>query len=456
MKNTLAFRFPARAALSLTALAIGVALASPARAAVTAPCIVNAGRVVDAQPISGTMRQTMETLGTFKYLQYLPNGHDSAKKWPVIVFMHGSGEASDNGTIMILTKHSLPRVVEDPSWNWPFIVISPQIDKTSGWLSHATDVSNVLDKVISTYGGDPNRLYLTGLSYGGIGTYSLGIALADRWAAIMPVTPGGGGLTNWDMRTKIVNLPIWHFHGKIDVEYMTNLTRIMDLQMSGASTFYMYDYAFADEYNDVVPKQTLAEKHIFGTYENIMHDVWYAAYGTFCTTPAKEAPKTTQYLWLLEHSKDGSAYVDPRGTQGIDGGGVPAADGGGTGPTDGGTTTGAAGAGGASGGGGAGGAGGSTGAAGSPTGAAGTSGGPAMTGTGGSTSTGAAGSSSTGAAGSSSTGAAGSSSTGTGGTTAPKAKSSGGCAVASGAGSASVLGVALAALALALARRRRR
>ncbi len=336
MKNRLA----CRPTFALTVLALA-SLAAPraARAAVTATCYVNTGRVVDAAPLTGTMRSTNETLGTFKYLQYLPLGHDATKKWPIIVFMHGSGEASDGGPIINLTKHSLPRVVEDPSWNWPFIVVSPQIDKTSGWLSHAADVGAVLDKLIATYGGDANRIYLTGLSYGGVGTYALGIALADRWAAIMPVTPGGGGLTNWDMRTKIVNLPIWHFHGKIDTEYMANATRISDLEGSGASKFFQYDYAFADEYNDVVPKQALSEKHLFGTYENIMHDVWYAAYGTFCTSPAKEAVKTTQYLWLLSHSRDGSAYVDPRGAQGIDGGGVAAADGGGGGVTDGGATS---------------------------------------------------------------------------------------------------------------------
>jgi MYXO-CTERM domain-containing protein len=453
LKKTIALKsvvFAFSGALTILAL-----WASPARAAVTAPCIVNAGRVVDAQPISGTMRQTMETLGTFKYLQYLPLGHDPAKKWPVIVFMHGSGEASDNGSIMILTKHSLPRVVEDPSWNWPFIVVSPQIDKTSGWLSHANDVSAVLDKLISTYGGDPNRLYLTGLSYGGQGTWELGINLVSKWAALLPVVPGDAVPKNWDQRTAVINMPIWQFHGVLDTNYMANVTDSMQLEASGASKFFRYDYAFTDEYNDVVPKQALQERHVFGSYENIMHDVWYAAYGTFCTTPAKEAPKTTQYLWLLEHSKDGSAYVDPRGTQGIDGGGVPAADGGGTGPTDGGTTTGTAGAGGGAGSSaGAGGAGGSTGTAGSTSGAAGsTSGASGSTGTAGST-TGAAGTGLTGGAGTGSTGSAGSISTGAGGT-GPKAKSSGGCAVASGrSASASILAVAL--VALAMARRRRR
>ncbi|HVU50414.1 MAG TPA: hypothetical protein VHL80_06990, partial [Polyangia bacterium] len=311
--------------ITFTAAAAVLSLAAPraAEAAVTATCYTSMNRVVDAAPLAGTLRQTTETLGTFKYLQYLPLGHDPAKKWPVIVFMHGSGEASDGGaggaaqSISVLTKHSLPRLVEDPTWNWPFIVVSPQIDKSSGWLSHASDVGGVLDKLISTYGGDPNRLYLTGLSYGGEGTYTLGVSMASRWAAIMPVVPGDSVPPNWDQRMAIIDMPIWQFHGVLDTNYMANVTDSMQLEASGASPFFRYDYAFADEYNDVVPKQTLMERHIFGSYQMIMHDVWYAAYGTFCTSPAKDAVKTTQYQWLLSHSKDGSSYVDPRGAQGI-------------------------------------------------------------------------------------------------------------------------------------------
>ena len=454
-------------AFTLTGLAIAASLAAPraAEAAVTATCYVNTGRVVDAAPLSGTMRSTTETLGTFKYLQYLPVGHDPAKNWPVIIFMHGSGEASDGGgngaaqAISVLTKHSLPRMVEDPAWNWPFIVISPQIDKSSGWLSHASDISAVLEKLISTYGGDPNRLYLTGLSYGGQGTWELGIALASRWAALLPVVPGDSVPKNWDQRAAVINMPIWQFHGTLDTNYMANVTDSMQLEASGASPFFRYDYAFTDEYNDVVPKQTLMERHIFGSYQMIMHDVWYAAYGTFCTSPAKDAVKTTQYQWLLSHSKDGSAYVDPRGAQGI--AMVPAAPGGATGGNaDGGagdasSTGGAGSGGGATGSTGGSGAAGSTGAAGSASGAAGST-----TGAAGSTAGGGAGingmDNPAGAAGSSGTGAAGSGATGAAGAGGKAKSSSGGCALASGTGSASTTGAAFALLALALARRTRR
>jgi MYXO-CTERM domain-containing protein len=420
------------------------------------------GRMVDAQPLMGTKRSMDKVTGNLHYLLYLPKGHDASRKWPVIVFLHGSGEINATGSMLnLLTKHSIPRVVEDPAWNWPFIVISPQIDN-AGWYSHASEVSAVLDYVQQTYGGDPNRQYLTGLSYGGVGTLTVGIALADKWAALMPITPGGGGIDNdWAMRSKIVNMPIWFFNGKIDSEYNTNLTRAKDLEMSGAAAFYHYTYAFNDEYNDVVPKEVLNQKHVFGEYEMIGHDVWHATFGVYC--PTLDAQKTTQYLWLLKQSKDGSAFVDPRGASGIDGGVVaPPGDGGVTPPKDGGAAgSGAAGAGTA----GTNGAAGTSGAAGSgTTGAAGSSGAAGTSGAAGSDATGAAGTS--GAAGSSTAGAAGTSGvagsgvTGAAGAGNPPGVNNGssgcGCATGSGSTELAALGFAIAALVAAARPRRRR
>jgi MYXO-CTERM domain-containing protein len=427
-----------------------------ARAQVTATCYVNGGRVVDAVGLAGTKRSVEKMDHNLHYFLYLPKGHDPAKKWPLIFFMHGSGEASNNTAFNNLTKHSMPRVVEDPSWNWPFIVVSPQIATGEGWASHATDIGALLDSLVATQGADPNRMYLTGLSYGGVGTYALAIATPERWAAIMPVTPGGGGLDGtggpWTMRSKIVNLPIWHFHGTIDTEYTKNVQRIADLEASGASKFFQYDYALTDEYNDVVPKQALDEKHVFGKYAMIMHDVWYSAYGTFCTSPAKDALKTTQFLWLLKQSKDGSAYVDPRGAQGIDGGVVPGTDAGQTTP-DGGAAGSAGGSSGSTGTAG-GGAAGSTGTAGA-TGTAGVTGTAGSVGTAGSIGTaGATGTAGvTGTAGS--VGSAGS--TGTAGTTgSPQTStSSGGCACATAPTSTTLLAPIGLAFALFLRRRRR-
>lgn len=304
-----------------TVLVLG-SWASPA-AAQTADCKFTAkdacyfdpppdGRMVDAPVLDCAKRETPETTGNLHYLLSLPHGYDKAKgKWPVLVFMHGIGEVNANATdatLPALTKHSLPRVVEDPMFQYPFIVISPQINN-DGWVNHAAEIAAVLDRVETEFNGDPKREYLTGLSYGGVGTLAVGIALADRIAALMPVTPGGT-VSNWDMRSKIANKPIWFFNGTLDKEYDVNVTRSKDIEAGGGDAFFRYDYAFADEYKDIVPKDVLTKKHVFGSYAGIGHDVWHATYGVFC--PTRDAQKTVQYDWLLKQSLDGSPFIDPR------------------------------------------------------------------------------------------------------------------------------------------------
>ncbi len=84
----------------------------------------------------------------------------------------------------------------------------------------------------------------------------------------------------------------------------------MDLKASGASAFSHYLLPANQEHEDSIPTTVLTESHVFVSYENIPHDVWHAAYGTFCDVLMTQ--KTVQYEWLLRQSLDGSAFVDPR------------------------------------------------------------------------------------------------------------------------------------------------
>src|SRR5260221_10188140 len=138
--------------------------AASAQAAPISDCYFDMGRMVDAQPLMGTKKETDEVTGYLHYLLSLPKGYDKTKKWPVIVFMHGIGEVNAAGDMLnALTKHSLPRMVEDPMFEYPFIVISPQINN-DGWVNHATEIGAALDRIETEFGGDKNREYLTGLS----------------------------------------------------------------------------------------------------------------------------------------------------------------------------------------------------------------------------------------------------------------------------------------------------
>ena len=97
------------------AFALTGSLTQLASAQVTATCQLNVqeNRVHSFVPLEGTLKSTEQMLSPdLPFMQYLPNGHDPTKKWPVIIFLHGIGEVG--GNLRKVTEHSLPRVVESP------------------------------------------------------------------------------------------------------------------------------------------------------------------------------------------------------------------------------------------------------------------------------------------------------------------------------------------------------
>jgi MYXO-CTERM domain-containing protein len=300
-----------------------------------------------AAPARAQTAQSVEGEPGFRYLLYLPHEHDALKRWPVIVFLHGGGE---NGTeITELLGHSLPALVEQESWDWPFIVVSPQLEGGQ-WKEHVEDLTAVLDRIETEFGGDPNRAYVTGLSWGGMGSWDFGVLLPDRFAALLPLAANAAQEPPWDERANVLTKPVFIAHGTMDtvVDDQGDVDRVADLESDGA-TFYEFDYALADQGNDAIPLEVMNHEQVFGHFVDYDHNVWDAVYGTVGGTP-----KTVPYEWLLQHSLDGSAFVDPRdaplggsgGTAGVGGGGLGGAGSGGNGGT-----AGASGSGGAAGGG---------------------------------------------------------------------------------------------------------
>lgn len=154
-----------------------------------------------------TQRQITST-NTYNYLLFLPN-KDIAKEQllPTILFLHGAGERGSN--LENVKRHGVAKIVEEQP-NFPFIVISPQCPPSENWSVEL--LSNLLDEAISAYPIDPNRVYLTGLSMGGYGTWNLAAAAPHRFAALAPVCGGGNPMA----ARKLKNLPVWAFHGARD------------------------------------------------------------------------------------------------------------------------------------------------------------------------------------------------------------------------------------------------
>ncbi|MBD3580931.1 prolyl oligopeptidase family serine peptidase [Flavobacterium sp. D33] len=144
-----------------------------------------------------------------KYLLYLPDGYesDTTRNWPLMIFLHGSGESGED--VDKVKVNGPPKLIEQGK-KFPMIVISPQAPKAEGFKPEI--LKKMLDDLKSKYRVDADRVYLTGLSMGGFGTFEFAGRFPDEFAAIAPVCGGGDPTKAYRLR----HIPTWIFHGAKD------------------------------------------------------------------------------------------------------------------------------------------------------------------------------------------------------------------------------------------------
>ena len=146
------------------------------------------------------------------YLLHLPKDYSNKdKKWPLLLFLHGAGERGDD--LELVKTHGPPKIVEN-QLDFPFVLISPQCPQNDWWTSQnqLDFLSALIEEICSTYHIDRNRIYVTGLSMGGYGTWSLAMLYPQKFAAIAPICGGGDPKEIY----KIKDVPVWVFHGAKD------------------------------------------------------------------------------------------------------------------------------------------------------------------------------------------------------------------------------------------------
>lgn len=190
-----------------------------------------------------TVQRQVTRTGSYNYLLFLPKRYaQTQEKWPVILFLHGAGERGSN--LDDVKRHGIARIVEERP-DFPFITISPQCPRGQYWS--VMRLSALLDEAIATYQIDLNRVYLTGMSMGGYGTWYLAAAQPQRFAAIAPVCGGG----NPDAAYKLKALPVWAFHGARDpvVPLSESEAMVAALQACGGNVrFTVYPEASHDSW----------------------------------------------------------------------------------------------------------------------------------------------------------------------------------------------------------------
>jgi|SRR3989339_223286 len=172
--------------------------------------LFNLPATMKAQQAGSQFKQQINGSFQLQYLVYLPQNYQPQgnEKYPMILFLHGSGERGDS--IELVKAWGPPKIAEEKGL--PFIVVSPQCPNGIWWNALLLPLRELLDQTIQDYNVDTSRIYLTGMSMGGFGTFALAQAYPDYFAAIAPVCGGGTpGMVKF-----IKNVPTWVFHGQDD------------------------------------------------------------------------------------------------------------------------------------------------------------------------------------------------------------------------------------------------
>ncbi len=175
-------------------------------------------------------QQNKEKSKTYPYLAYLPNGYKESigKEWPLIIYLHGS---SCKGSNLERLKKYGPPFYLDRGMQVDAIVISPQCPSNRNWV-YGDWFESFYSEILAKYHVDPSRVYLTGMSLGGFGTWNLASRYPQYFAAIMPLCGGGKP----DMAESIKDLPTWVFHGEKDRRVRLNRSEEMVEAMQEAGS----------------------------------------------------------------------------------------------------------------------------------------------------------------------------------------------------------------------------
>lgn len=186
------------------------------------------------------------------YALYIPQGKAPKGGWPLIVFLHGSGERGKDGKKQAAVGLG-PAIQANPE-NWPAVVLMPQCPLKLQWRGKPLEqVFELLAGVEAAYKTNKKQVYLTGLSMGGYGSWNLACMHPERFAAVAPICGTGDPFAVW---FALGQVPIWNFHGTADDVVPVSFSRVL-----------------ADALHKAGSTQAL-----FTEYVGEKHDVWNRVY----------------------------------------------------------------------------------------------------------------------------------------------------------------------------------
>ena len=233
---------------------------------------------VQADAPSQRLEGKVEKPDGLKYLLYLPAGYARAgKTWPLVLFLHGAGERGDN--LKLVRKHGPPKLIA-AGREFPFIVVSPQCPRGQWWSPGLTKA--LLGDIQATCAVDLDRVYVTGLSMGGFGTWALAVDQPHRFAAIAPIC----GMGDPGKAAAIKHLPMWVFHGAKDPVVPIKGGK----KFRGGTGIRTASLRGSQDMVDAV--RAAGGKPKFTVYPNARHDSWTKTYDN-----------DELYTWLLKQRR---------------------------------------------------------------------------------------------------------------------------------------------------------
>jgi len=188
------------------------------------------------------------------YLLYLPKEYkEENKKFPLMLFLHGAGERGDD--LKKVTIHGPAKLIKQGK-EFPFIIVSPQCPENQWWDIDALNV--LLNDIVKRFNVNEDRIYLTGLSMGGYGTWALALKYPHRFAAIAPICGAGNPV----LARTIKRLPTWVFHGANDqvvpIKHSQDMVDALK-EVGGNVKFTIYPEAGHDSWTETYNNPELYE-----------------------------------------------------------------------------------------------------------------------------------------------------------------------------------------------------
>lgn len=222
---------------------------------------------------TGFLNRTIKVGATsYRYQVYVPPNWSNKQKWPVILYLHGAGERGDDG--LIQTEVGIGTAIRRHAERVPAIVVFPQCLRNRWWPEPDMQAQalKALDQSIKEFNGDPARIYLTGISMGGYGTWAMAANNPSRFAALAPVCGGvrpppriaiPSGIPDTTAASdpyqavaqKVGSTPVWIFHGEADTAVPVTESRKMAEALKAAGRNVRYS-----------------------EYEGVGHNSWDKAY----------------------------------------------------------------------------------------------------------------------------------------------------------------------------------